>query len=43
MIEEGNEFNIIKNYQELKKVVEKQVSEVIDTDKIDITFDTKIF
>lgn len=37
------EFNIVKNYEQLKQIVNSQISKVVDTDKIDLTFDTKIF
>lgn len=37
------EFNKLKNFDELKKVVEQEIAASVDSDKIDITFDTKIF
>ena len=40
---EAIEKNIIRNYEHLKKVVDQQVSSMIDNDKIDIEFSEKIF
>lgn len=33
----------MKNFDELKKVVEQEISASVDSDKVDISFDTKIF
>lgn len=41
--EEENEFNLPLNYAEIKKLANDEVGKVVDTDKMDITFDTKIF
>ena len=40
---EAIEKNVIRNYEHLKKVVDQQVSSMIDNDKIDIEFSEKIF
>lgn len=40
--EEGG-FNRILNYTQLKKVVENDIGKMVDVDKMDVTFETKIF
>jgi hypothetical protein len=42
-VKEENEFNTVLNFSELKKIVDNDVSKVVDVDKMDISFDTKIF
>lgn len=41
--QQGKEYNIVKDYTELKKIIEGEVGKVVDPDQIDITFDVKIF
>jgi hypothetical protein len=38
-----SEKNIVRNYDHLKKIVDEEVSSVINNDKIDIEFSEKIF
>lgn len=40
---EGQELNVVMNFSELKQLVDSEVGKVVDTDKMDISFDTKIF
>lgn len=37
------EFNKLKSFDELKKVIEQEVGASVDSTKVDISFDTKIF
>lgn len=37
------EFNTIKDYDSLKKLVDHEVSSTVDTEKMDIQFSEKIF
>ena len=42
-MEELKNYNVIKDNDELNQLVESEISEAVDCDKIDIVFDPKIF